>query len=487
MNDGGVNDDELNTDEGTRTESATRCEVRIPEVGQSARPRTRSGRFRALRSRATSSPVFRNMTWLFGERVFVTLVGGAATIVVVRYLGPQRFGTYSLALSIVVLAGAFSQLNASLFVRELVNAPEGEAIILGSAAGLSALMVGVAEVALAVIIFTVVPSSETTTRMLIAVFACGLIFAPALVADFAFQARLQAKRATVARNVGLLVASAAALIVVLTDSGVVAMAATTLLAPAVTAVVYGRFYAGIGVGMSRWRPAADVLRRLGRQAIPLTVSSIAIVLYMRIDQVMLGWLSNRTQVGIYAATVRLSEFVYFIPIIFTASIGPGVAALRATDLDAYRERLSRMFVVLSTTSLVIIAATELIGGRVAVLLFGHAYAPVGNVLRIHILASLFVAFGVGEMLYVVNESLQRPFMWKTWAGAVVNVGLNLALLPRFGAVGAAWATLIAYAVAATIGDLVHPRTRPLFVMEIQSLSPVRMFRELRRGLAGGIL
>jgi PST family polysaccharide transporter len=419
------------------------------------------------------------MGWLAGERLFAIVIGGGLSIVTVRYLGPDRLGTYSFALSIVLLVASFTQLNSNLFVRELILAPSRENVILGSAAALSAILVIAAEGVLLVVGYTLIPASQPTTRALLGVFAIGLLFGPIMVLDFAFQAHLRAKQATFARNCGLATIAIGSLAVVVTDGGVVALAGTTLLGPLVTAVLFVFFYTRDGKDIRRWHPAVVTMTRLARATAPLTVSAVAITLYMRVDQIMLGWLSTREQVGLYAATVRLSEFVYFIPMIAVASFGPSIAATRSLNFEAYREALARIFVFLSIIATTVIVITELIGGKLAVLLYGGEYSAVGDVLSIHILACIFVFFGVAEMLWVVNESLQKIMMYKTIAGAVVNVGLNLVLLPRFGAIGAAWSTLIAYAVAATLGDLVHPGTRPLFVMEMQSLNPVRVVGVIR--------
>lgn len=430
------------------------------------------------------SPAVRNMGWLAGERAFAVLVGGALSIVTVRYLGPDRLGTYSFALSIVALLASFTQLNANLFVRELIVEPRQESIILGSAAALSTTLVIAAEAVILIVGLTLIPSDEHTTRALLAVFGVGLMFGPVMVLDFAFQANLRAREATFARNCGLTFVAVASLAVVAADGGVVALATATLLGPLVTAVLFVRFYSTADAKVRRWRPELETVKRLGRATVPLTISAVAISFYMRVDQVMLGWLSTPEEVGVYAATVRLSEFVYFIPMIAVASFGPGLAAVRRVDFKVFEQSLSRLFVFLAITALIIIAVTELVGGWIAVLLYGEAYSGVGEVLRVHILAALFVFFGVAEMIWVVNESVQRIFMYKTIAGAIVNIGLNIVLLPRFGAVGAAWSTLIAYAVAATLGNLAHPRTRPLFFMEMRALNPVRMFVTMRETLVG---
>lgn len=81
------------------------------------------------------------------------------------------------------------------------------------------------------------------------------------------------------------------------------------------------------------------------------------------------------------------------------------------------------------------------------LLFGENFSAAVEVLRIHIWAGcfIFVRYLISQHL-VITE--QEPLsLLSHGIGAVLNVGLNLWLIPQMGIVGAAWATLISYAYA----------------------------------------
>jgi PST family polysaccharide transporter len=93
------------------------------------------------------------------------------------------------------------------------------------------------------------------------------------------------------------------------------------------------------------------------------------------------------------------------------------------------------------------------------------------VLSVHVLSNVFVFVGVGESVWTTNAGLQRLVMWRAIAGAVVNVLLNLVLIPPFGALGAAVATLTAYAAATMVANAVTPSTRHLFAIELRSFRP----------------
>ena len=115
------------------------------------------------------------------------------------------------------------------------------------------------------------------------------------------------------------------------------------------------------------------------------------------------------------------------------------------------------------------------------LAYGAVFAPAGTVLAVHIWASVFVFLGVARGQYLVNEGLTRFYLTATGAGALLNVGLNLLLIPRAGPVGAAWATVISYAVSAWVSSYWHPQVRAVAARQTQALLlPITGWRYLRR-------
>ncbi len=76
------------------------------------------------------------------------------------------------------------------------------------------------------------------------------------------------------------------------------------------------------------------------------------------------------------------------------------------------------------------------------MIYGPSYAETAAVLSVQIWAGVAVSMSFVHSKWLLSEGLQKYGLVYTLAGACVNVGLNLVLIPRHGAVGAAWATLI---------------------------------------------
>jgi PST family polysaccharide transporter len=196
---------------------------------------------------------------------------------------------------------------------------------------------------------------------------------------------------------------------------------------------------------------------------------VAITIYMRIDAVMLREMAGERQVGIYAAATRISEIWYVVPLAMLASVFPSVVKVREANPALYQQRLLRLFSLMSGFSLTLAIPIALLSTRLVKLLYGGDYAQAGPVLAVHIWASLFVFLGSAQETWNVAEGLLRLSLYRTVAGAVINVVLNVVLIPRYGSLGAAWATVVSYAFAAVFGNLFSARTRPIFVLQMKSL------------------
>lgn len=103
------------------------------------------------------------------------------------------------------------------------------------------------------------------------------------------------------------------------------------------------------------------------------------------------------------------------------------------------------------------------------ILFGDDYQGAGLILAIHIWASLFVFIGVASQPWFLVEGLTKRTFYRTVLGAIINVLLNLFLIPKYAGVGAAIATVIAYAVSGVLANAALPQTRRIFKIQIKSL------------------
>ena len=418
-----------------------------------------------------------NTWWLFLEkvtRIIVTLVVWGA---VIRYLGPEQFGVFSYALSYVFLFGMLADLGMeTILVKDLVERPGDRPVLLGSAFLLR--FSGAGAACVLILLSFCFWVHEPLTRMAIVFMALRLFFAPFSNIDSFFQSKVMSKYTVYAQLMSLVSTSVLCLAFVYGHKPLFYFVGVAVAEAAVAAAGFVYFYRR--VQDDRWICDVNVMRHLLSRSWPLVIMGFAIAVYMRLDQLMIQHMLGNAAVGQYAVAVRVSEAFYFIPMIVTTSLFPAIVQARMKGPDVYHARLRALSSLLVWVSLGLVGLF-MIGAKALIqLFFGPEYMPAVGVLMLHIWASVFVFLGVLRGKWAVNEHLQNLIMIYTVLGALINVGLNLLWIPLWGIQGAALATVAAQGFAATFSNLLHPKTRPMFFMQMQAFNPVCLMRPWAR-------
>jgi O-antigen/teichoic acid export membrane protein len=188
-------------------------------------------------------------------------------------------------------------------------------------------------------------------------------------------------------------------------------------------------------------------------------SAITATIYLKVDQIMLGVMTGPEDVGIYAAASQLSEVWWFIPLMLMASLFPSLISLRQKDKAAYHERLASIFAGLGWFGIALAAFVALSAPWLVRIVFGPGFEESVVVLRIHVWAMPFLFMRAALSRWIIMEGVYIVSLITHGAGAITNIVLNLVLIPRYGPVGAALATVVSYSVASFFSLFVYQGTR----------------------------
>jgi PST family polysaccharide transporter len=201
---------------------------------------------------------------------------------------------------------------------------------------------------------------------------------------------------------------------------------------------------------------------------PPPFSGLAVMLYMRIDQVMLAEMVGEREVGLYSAALRLSEVWYALNIIVGSTM-PYLTEMRARSEELYYQRLQQLFTHLVRIACIVGILLTFGSSPLIYFLYGESYSQAAAILTVHIWAGMFVFLGVAAAPWAVNEGATKFALYQTSLGAITNIALNLYLIPLYGAVGCALATTISYAISAWISNSFFPETRKLFKKQSEAI------------------
>lgn len=410
----------------------------------------------------------KNTGWLlFGKSV--SLVVG---FLIARYLGPYAFGDLSFADAFAALFAAVGTLGLDSFIiREIIQHPDKRDEILGTSLVMrlaaNALLIPLA--ILTYLAFRQLSASETDLSLTVFIALCSsaALFKSFNIIDSYFQSQVASKFVVQVQNLCLLLSTCVKIALIYTQAPVLYFAWALLFDSAILALGLLLIYKKRGLELHTWTFNWNRAKSLLQQSWPLILTAVMISIYMKIDQVMLKSAGSKI-VGIYSAAARLSESWYFIPVAIVTSVFPAIIHARKTDSARYHKRLQNLYDLLVLISLPVAIVVSLFANQIIHVLYGNPYQGAGILLSIHIWSGIFVFLGSASSQFLLAEGFTLISFSRTAFGALVNVLLNLWLIPIYGALGASIATLIAYA-SSTFFILAFPHTREQGLRMLKSL------------------
>lgn len=428
---------------------------------------------------------FVNTSWLLGARAVQMLVSLVVGAMLARYLGTERFGIYNYAISYVGIFLAISSLGLSaILIRDVLNKTSPENILYGSAFTLR--LAGSIIASAIVIVLSHFTEDDPAIRLFLLLASLQPIVRSTEIIIYHFQAKVQSRYTVISQLSSLAVISIIKVYFILSGYPLIYFFYLLLLDSTIVGMMLIAMYRKQEGRIFAWRYDHKVAMDMLKASWPLIFSGMLSTIYLKIDQVMIQKMMGSSDVGLYAAAVKISESWLTIPWIISGSLYPALVNAYGENKSLFRDRVSQGYILLMAVSLSVIVPVCLLSGPVIHFIYGDAYAASAGALRIHIFSSLFIFIGTMSYRWLVVENLQKYWMINTAVGAVTNVILNLILIPDMGINGAALATLLSYGFANHFAYLIPRDTRKIFYEQnrmflkvITVIPALRMIRRLR--------
>lgn len=427
-----------------------------------------------LKGRTGLHKILANISWLFADRILRMGFGLVVGIWVARYLGVQQFGLLNYAIAFVAIFNPLANLGLDVVVvRRLVADPTQQQSILGTSFWMRFVAGWLTWLAVIIGIY-LLRHDDAMTIVTVTILGAANIFQSFDTIDLWFQSQVRSKYSVLAKNAAFIATTSIRVVMVLSHAPLVAFVVAILLEAVLGAVGLLIVYKQQGYLVKLWQWSRSLAQDLLRESLPLILSGLTIMIYMRIDQIMLGQMIGDKAVGVYSAATRISEVWYFIPMTVSSSVMPSIFNAKEISEELYYQRIGGLNRGLTWLAIAVAIVMTFVSKPLIVMLFGNSYIESGTILAVHIWASVFVFSGVATSGWFIAENLSYLSLYRTLSGAIVNILLNIFLIPIYGGLGAAIATVIAQAVASFISNAVNPKTRKLFKVQIKSLLPIKL-------------
>lgn len=213
--------------------------------------------------------------------------------------------------------------------------------------------------------------------------------------------------------------------------------------------------------------------------IALIVSTLSTMLFTQTDVLMIKYFLGNTDTGEFSAAVRLSTSVFILAGIIANTFYPKIINFSESD------KLKFIKVMISTmTILTLIGSfiTMIIAPKLTLLLYG-TNENIGLILSWHIWCSIFIFTGAFTSRYLYSNEMYKIEIIKTLIAAIINIMLNVYLIPKYGVIGAVVSSFVSYLIANYVALSLFIESRHLFYIQTKAfltiLRPQKYWTELK--------
>lgn len=418
-----------------------------------------SGQTRDIRS---------NSIWMMFEQICRLSVAMLLTAWMARSLGPHEMGRLSFSLSLCALLGIITTMGLNrIMVREFSVAtdPNEESRLLGTALAMR-FAASAAIAALAILLCLILSPADW---LIVAILVPGFFFNAFDLVNLLYQSHLRSGTIVRCKLLAFAISSSIKAGLLAAGAGLHWLAFACLMDWVAAAIALAWLYYREHAPMASLRPAWPLALRLFKESRLEIVAGFSGLVFTRIDQVMLQVFHEPAQVALMAVSSRLTESWYFVPASLVASTFPIIVRLKAAAPEMATMRLRSLYRQVAWLGIAAAVGVTWFADEIISILYGVQYLEASRILVIQVWSGVFMSLGIASGSWLVAEGQVGKNMRRNMLGAAVNVSLNLWLIPTYGAIGAAWATLAALASAYLLFDFIDPATRRMGLEKLRAM------------------
>lgn len=419
-----------------------------------------------------------NAGWIIGGKIAKAILMLGVVALQARYLGPERYGLLRYAESITMFAAPVMKLGLdSTLVHELVSRRTQEGEVLGTAITMN-LLSALLSVAGIFAFVTLANAGERETLIVCMLYSTSLLFQAAEMLQYWLQAKLLSKYFSAATAVSYAGMAAVQVLLALFKCGVIWFALASVLE-----------YAGIaGILLAVYRRKGEAPLRvsfmLGREMLRMSgvfiLSNLMLVLYEETDRIMLELMQGSEAVGQYAAATTCATMVSFVFAAIIYSARPGLFERAKQERELFEKDLTDLYAIVLYSSAAVCVLLMLLASLVIRVLYGTAFLKAVPALRLVVWITTLSYFGAVRDIWLLVRNRQKLLAAVNLTGAALNIGLNLLLIPVWGIMGAAVASVVTQAFANIIVGFLLPQLRENNRMMLRAARPETAVEAFRR-------
>ncbi|MCS5449773.1 flippase [Enterobacter huaxiensis] len=408
------------------------------------------------------SDYIKNAGWIFAEKFVRIIVGFILFALVSRVLGPADFGLLSYYQTIATMLLAITSLG---FDNVLINKFQTKINhnIIFATAFWSRVIFSI----IVIFIFMIGMAFESNllrNKIVLIICLVSLIFQAQNTYFSYYQSQLKAFLITKVSLVSLTLSAALKIVLLYQKQDIIWFAISYsfdffVSFVALILVSYKNKYVSLKFTYFK----LEMLKQLLKESWPIIASSVIIVLYTRLDQLMIMRMLGAESVAVFSVAIRIAEAYVFIPAALVTSYYPLIAR------DPSKDNVRFYFDIVYFSSFCVGLVIAIAAYFFIPIMFGQQYVESYNVMLILLFGTTFAVFGSACTNLMIIYGLSYLRLVRAIFGLVINFALNIFLIPRFGILGAAVASLFSQIFAAWLSNCLNKKTVECFKWQTSSV------------------
>lgn len=412
--------------------------------------------------------VFANLFWAMTGKI-VNMAGALLVgILVARYLGPSQYGLMNYVISYVTLFTIISNFGLdNIEIRELSRTPERKEYILGTCFRIRMFFATFALIL--VILSLILFNANTFTSCMILLYSVTLYTGSFNIIRNYFTSIVK-NEYVVKSEITRTVIGACIKVVLLwikapLEYFIVATAFDTILVASGYCFSYKKTVGKV----SEWKYDKTIVPYYIRESFPLVLSGAAVIIYQRIDQVMIGNMINNASVGYFATAGKFLDLVLFLPMVLTQTITPLLVKTKEKDKEEYERKKQQFVSIVVWISILLSVVVSLSAYWLISFTYGEKFLMAVPILQIMAFKTVGMALSSSSGQIIIMEHIQKWAFIRNLLGCLICIGLNFLLIPQYGVIGSAWVTIITVAFTGCLANIFIPPYYKIMKIQLRAL------------------
>ena len=409
-----------------------------------------------------------NVIWSLGGKTVNMASALFVGILVARYLGPENYGIMNYVISYVAIFTVFATFGLdNIEIRELSRQNDKKDTILGTCFGLRILFAVLAY--LGIVCSLIVYKTDRFTSMMILTYGLTLFTGTGNILRNYFTSIVQNKYIVKSEIFRTFVGASIKILLLLMKAPLEYFIYAQIFDTALVASGYYISYKSIVGSVRQWKFDKTIVWFILKESFPLVLSGAAVIIYQRIDHVMIGNMLNKAEVGYFATAGKFVDLIIFLPTVLVQTVTPMLIREKESHPETYEARKRTFVSIVTWTSVIISLTFSILAYWLITYTYGEKYSPAIPVLQIMAFKAVGMALSASGGQIIIMERIQKWAFIRNIMGCVLCVALNYLLIPKYGIIGSASVTIVTVIFTGCFANVFIPRYRKVLKVQLYAI------------------